>query len=668
MSWPTSLESNVTSMRRSWDESNAEEGDDTSVRMRGFSHTAPIPTLSKRASQEDGESPSVPDSPATPNIADTLDDLGSLVDADGDGTDTSSSNKTSGNTTIPPTMFGIIPLGNSFSIPITYSRKSKFSAGLPESSLSDDPSTWTSKGVTNLNWTVSLTKGTRFILVAGIGSAEQWASGGSSEMMTVGQGGFDCFNKPGAAKPSVTMSGSSTGALNRPTASASGAGKQPIRKTSVVGIVIACVFSALGTLALVTCLWCCCRVRRQRRAATSKGLPKPSIVSLATFGRLDTKRGAYAPGSRDSAAETQLDLISDGGSSRPASTWSRRVAPTSPPSSRPGTEYLGSPVELDTYGYAYDLPFAPTVPFGHPPRSPSQSPTTTRAPTDESHTYPYGYTHVPSPLSPVGPTGTGPVVQRSASADRMSELRHDFLGRQASIDGLVSYPTMATTPANPPSPLATRRRGPLVLHDSTAADGDSEEGEEARGSEDITNLKRDTLAFLDTPRRGEASGSSRPRRRRTDDDGAILVHRDAGRLTAPRRGAPVLELPPRYEELDWDDDDLPPPRRASSVPVPSPSPSPRPASFAGSASASAYASPSSVHLSPRGSPRTSPYPANPRPLSHGSDGDSAASSPIASLPPGAAPPRAPRSPMDSPASRRSPLDRASPVPSRHSMA
>lgn len=104
----------------------------------------------------------------------------------------SSSSDNRGNTTYPPSMFGVIPLGNSFSIPITYAMDSKYAKYLPNSSRSDNPTTWTTRGVTYLNWTVPLAKGTRFILVAGIGSDQQWASGGSSALMTVGQGSTGC--------------------------------------------------------------------------------------------------------------------------------------------------------------------------------------------------------------------------------------------------------------------------------------------------------------------------------------------------------------------------------------------------------------------------------------------------------------------------------------------
>lgn len=120
-----------------------------------------------------------------------------------DSSDSSTSTSSDrGNTTNPPTMFGLIPLGNSFSIPITYPANSSFADSLPESSISSQPTTFTEQGVTYLNWTVPLAKGTRFLLVAGIGSAEQWASGGSSRLMTVGQGDDSCLGT--SEGPSVT--------------------------------------------------------------------------------------------------------------------------------------------------------------------------------------------------------------------------------------------------------------------------------------------------------------------------------------------------------------------------------------------------------------------------------------------------------------------------------
>lgn len=129
----------------------------------------------------------------------------------------SSSDNRYGNTTKPPTMFGIIPLGNSFNIPITF--PTNYSNVLPAEYVSSNPTTWTYKGITHLNWTIPLAKGTRFILVAGIGDDKQWASGGSSTMLTVGQGNENCVGQSDSGNsnsggkpdnndiPSVTSSG-----------------------------------------------------------------------------------------------------------------------------------------------------------------------------------------------------------------------------------------------------------------------------------------------------------------------------------------------------------------------------------------------------------------------------------------------------------------------------
>lgn len=84
------------------------------------------------------------------------------------------------------------------------------------------------------------------------------------------------------------------------------------------------------------------------------------------------------------------------------------------------------------------------------------------------------------------------------------------------------------------------------------------EGEEEEG--DVSELKRETLAMgessgstgVPTPRR---QGTAPPRRRRDRDEGMdYVVHRDAGRVrNEPDDGRRVLELPPRYEELNWEE-------------------------------------------------------------------------------------------------------------------
>lgn len=54
---------------------------------------------------------------------------------------------------------------------------------------------------------------------------------------------------------------------------------------------------------------------------------------------------------------------------------------------------------------------------------------------------------------------------------------------------------------------------------------------------DVTDLKLETIAQFDR-------GAGPSRRRQEEDDMEIVVHRDAGR---------VRELPPRYEELKWEE-------------------------------------------------------------------------------------------------------------------
>lgn len=186
MTWPTSLEGNVTSGLPVYNSTRR------SIESNGYDvEMARDTTVSSRTPASDNQDVYV-------NGTTTLNQLDTSTSKDG------------GNTTKPPTMYGLIPLGNSFQLPITFSKSSRFAAHLPETSLSDTPTTYTSQGTTHLNWTVTLAKGTRFILVAGIGSDEQWASGGSSSMMTVGQGNSVCVGTvpPGSDnQPSVTATG-----------------------------------------------------------------------------------------------------------------------------------------------------------------------------------------------------------------------------------------------------------------------------------------------------------------------------------------------------------------------------------------------------------------------------------------------------------------------------
>lgn len=531
MSWPTSLESDIPLERRD-------------------------PDLERRDADQ-GEIPPTPpgdtDVSIVPNILLASDD-----------NDTSSSNQTAGNTTVPPTMFGIIPLGNSFSIPITYSPKSKFSQGLPNSSLSKTPTTWTSQGVTHMNWTVNLAKGTRFIIVAGIGSKEQWASGGSSEMLTVGQGGSQCFGGGGDSEPKITAS-NSQGPLTKPTASGDSSPTSGSKGANWTGVIIACVLSGLGTLIIVLLLWFCCSVRRKRKTARKEGRPTPSVLNVATFGRLDQKRSA-----REHSGEAQLDLMNHFDD-----TMSDGTPPPSRNSRRPIRPISGATSMSPSDDMYRDRPYAYTIHGSVGGSRPStmydEGPYPPRAVTmyDEPH-----YPNVYSPTSPLASP-----IRRDGSLDRISEFRADLMGRQSSIDGLVSYPPIAHTPT-PMETLGGRPRTQLIIHDRM----DESDDEAAH----LTDLKRETLAFLDShpsspaspvgPGPSNTTPTREPSQRHNDDDVTeYVVHRDAGRIAGegPGPSRRVLELPPRYEELNWEaaEGDGP------AAPVPTSPPQTRPAAL-----------------------------------------------------------------------------------------
>lgn len=167
-------------------------------------------------------------------------------------------------------------------------------------------------------------------------------------------------------------------------------------------------------------------------------------------------------------------------------------------------------------------------------------------------------------------------------------------GASVSAHDYTPNPTYTTTTSNM-SYYAPRSRaaGPLVLHDPTSRSvdlstegggSDVEEGarefgqgERGRASEGVADLKRETLAIsspspsspntsLTSPSStmmtrslppGAASGPGRRRRTQPrEQEMEYMVHRDAGRVpVAPRTSAGVLELPPRYEEVNWSEEE-----------------------------------------------------------------------------------------------------------------
>ncbi|WWC72374.1 uncharacterized protein I206_106336 [Kwoniella pini CBS 10737] len=452
-----------------------------------------------------------------------------------------SSSEHNGNTTHPPTMFGIIPLGNSFSIPITYSKTSKYAKYLPESSLSDNPTTYTSQGVTHLNWTVDMAKGTRFILVAGIGSQEKWASGGSSSMFTVGQGSSGCIGseQDGGGAPSVTATtGESTSSAQPDPARASNVG---LKRT-----VVACVLSIVGTLIIVGILFMCRRARNRRRAAAANdtsGIGKKNRRSQRNSKILAAEQ-------LDAESETPLDLIAsrNGGSANAQSP--PRLSPL----------ILGE----DTYNshgqaQSQSTPISPLNPFDDTPSKQPFLPGPSRSTTLDGGTD----TWSSLPVSPV--RGRGNPMTRQSSQDALLPLT-PMDGFAPRIDSTVTNGTgtwqTTQSPINTGTYLSSRSGGPLQLH----------EGYQHEDDEDVSDLKRDTIAYLggspsnqqqQSQRRANtpttALGSSGPNRRRRqqreEQEMEFRIHRDAGRVQPDEHtNQNITELPPRYDEVNWEEE------------------------------------------------------------------------------------------------------------------
>nr|XP_018259985.1 uncharacterized protein I303_08057 [Kwoniella dejecticola CBS 10117]OBR82143.1 hypothetical protein I303_08057 [Kwoniella dejecticola CBS 10117] len=540
LTWPSSLESNVTS---------------DYIPING---TLDATSVSGRKRQEDQPKSE------HPNLNLELDlELGLERFDERDA----SSSEHNGNTTHPPTMFGIIPLGNSFSIPITYNRNSKYAKYLPESSLSDNPTTYTVQGVTHLNWTVDMAKGTRFILVAGIGSQEKWASGGSSSMFTVGQGGSGCIGSEqnGGGAPSVTAStGDSTSTADP--SSAPAPGPSPIKT------VVACVLSIVATLVIVGILFMCRRARNRRRAAAAEGLGGVGVSVGRNKRNSKIKTKTVDPLNEDT--ETPLDLIESRNSGSVAAAGQ-------------GGQPRLSPLVLgeDTHNYNYhndssrgqSTPISPLNPFDDTPSKQPFLPGPSRSTTLDGGTD----TWSSLPVSPM--RGTGNPMTRHSSQDALLPLTpmDTFTSTPRDTMSPVGMGTVAGTGTWPSSQgrnntemgtgtyLSSRSGGPLPLqlHD----------GYQNEEDEDISDLKRDTIAYL-----GEGGSSNthahrqrqnvvspsvasappgrrrRPeRQQREEQEMEFRIHRDAGRIQPDeheRAQSNVMELPPRYDEVNWEEE------------------------------------------------------------------------------------------------------------------
>jgi hypothetical protein len=387
--------------------------------------------------------------------------------------------------------------------------------------------------VTYLNWTVPLAKGTRFILVAGIGSDQQWASGGSSSLLTVGQGSTGCgWNTGDDTAPSVTATtGTYTGDTETSTAGpgavssggGSGGGGSGGGGSTLVRTILACVLSVLGTLLVVGIFLFCRRTRRRRRETVP--ITKYPLGD-GSAGKL-TRASADQYGVEPHAQDMPLDLIA-------SRDGARSVAPILTNTAG----HVDSPIEL----------------------SPVDTVDSRRRMMEGM-----GPSHTADPRSGTLTSYNDSITSPTRTLPPFAEE----LRRQSSLDPLISR-SGTMSPLYSPAGGETYNSGttalsasrPLMLHDRTdglpyeRADRGLDQDDE---EEDLPELKRETLAMGEGsagpgPAGRRPAGPGQVRRRRRDEELEYVVHRDAGRVRPPQRdeGRRVLELPPRYEELDWE--------------------------------------------------------------------------------------------------------------------
>ena len=268
--------------------------------------------------------------------------------------------------------------------------------------------------------------------------------------------------------------------------------------SSVIKTVLACVFSIFVTLLMVGLFLFCYRARRRRRAAADLSTTKyPSGGSL---GKL-TRAGADPYSYDQSPSDHPLDLIA----SRDHRNGAEMLT---------NIDRVGSPAES----------------------SPAHTVDSRRRMFEQNSSTVGSHDPFSSPTSP-------------------THGRHAFppteFARQSSTDPLLAgsrggFNTPGGTDTYTSTNLSSHR--PLMLHDRHT-DMPFEEDEE-----DMSDLKRETLAMGEVQAGpGPSARRGPPRRRQRDEELEYVVHRDAGRVrNEPEESRRVLELPPRYEELNWE--------------------------------------------------------------------------------------------------------------------
>lgn len=276
------------------------------------------------------------------------------------------------------------------------------------------------------------------------------------------------------------------------------------KANSMTRTVLACVFSVLATLVIVA-LFVFCRKARSRRRQAAKESFTP-YVDTTPSRKLDRHNT-----DSDGQIGTPLDLIA-------SRDGSRSVAPiltsSGDQSGRPDSPVQLSPGSRDRGRLLYGM----TPPHSSVDRS---------------------YTTAFSP--PTSPTGTHqPIPDYEGRQSSLDRLLPSASGTVNSPGGMGTFSTLAG------GTVSTHR--PLMLHNrSMGLPFDTEEDE-------MPDLKREVLALPESASSGSARRPVPGQRRRRTEELEYVVHRDAGRVrNETEEGRRVLELPPRYEELTWEE-------------------------------------------------------------------------------------------------------------------
>ncbi|KAI9636639.1 uncharacterized protein MKK02DRAFT_45344 [Dioszegia hungarica] len=372
------------------------------------------------------------------------------------------------NVTYPVNLFGLIPSGTAWSIPIPQTR-----------------------GQNSVTWQANIRQGTQFLLL--MSNAGQYQTGGSTDLYTVGAGDGGCITDssprsyadgstpPTAGDSNVTGvgGGSAGGTSNGNTNGGGGGGGGGQTKT---GAVVGGAVGGVAFLVLLAILLFFCLRRRNKERRESDG------SAIKNYGVTKEKR-------------------------RPVDLLARRTGSTGLENGVSREDSIGNRT-VDVRGEAYR-----PSPFRYP--SPPELPTTA--------TLAAGGTGLGNRVPPTSfPAGFGGAGEKTASSPR------------------------TTTGTLPSAPTSTDRQSTDSQRTSAPSNGMTASSA-AAASGGIVGRSASTAKHRVTPSSGSnnaTSTASGPTSTGTPDSGTetpehagdatFVTHRDAG---------PVIDLPPRYDQL-----------------------------------------------------------------------------------------------------------------------